>query len=191
MSTPERDERWVAPESARISSGDRPGRPSAEGPHESPDRVDLQLIDRLHGNLPLTERPFADVGAELGISEDEVIERLRRLLARGTLTRFGPLFQIERAGGLFVLAAIEVPEADFQRVTGIVNSFAEVAHNYRREHRLNMWFVVATETREAAMAALARIEAATGLKVHAFPKEREYFVGLRLPAASEHGHGAV
>ena len=158
---------------------------------EAPDRVDLQLIDRLHGELPLTERPFADVGAELGISEEEVIERLRHLLARGTLTRFGPLFQIERAGGLFVLAAIEVPEADFARITAIVNGFDAVAHNYRREHRLNMWFVVAAETREAAFAALARIEAATGLKVHAFPKEREYFVGLKLPAAAEAGHGLV
>lgn len=158
---------------------------------EAPDRVDLQLIDRLHGELPLTERPFADIGNELGISEDEVIERLRHLLARGTLTRFGPLFQIERAGGLFVLAAIEVPLADFERITGIVNAFPEVAHNYKRDHPLNMWFVVAAESHEAAFDALARIEAATGLKVHAFPKEREYFVGLRLPAASGGGHGVV
>ncbi len=158
---------------------------------DAPDRVDLQLIDRLHGELPLSERPFADVGAELGISEDEVIERLRHLLARGTLTRFGPLFQIERAGGLFVLAAIEVPEADFARITTLVNGFDAVAHNYRREHRLNMWFVVAAETRESAFDTLTRIEAATGLKVHAFPKEREYFVGLKLPAAAEAGHGLV
>ncbi len=155
------------------------------------DRIDLRLIDRLHGDLPLTERPFADVGAELGLSEDGVIERLRQLLAQGTLTRFGPLFQIERAGGLFVLAAMAVPEADFSRITAVVNAFPEVAHNYRREHALNMWFVVAAETREAAFDALARIETSTGLKVHAFPKEREYFVGLRLPAALEPGHGAV
>jgi hypothetical protein len=52
----------------------------------APDRVDRRLIDRLHGELPLVERPFAVVGGELGISEDEVIERLRRLLAHGTLT---------------------------------------------------------------------------------------------------------
>ncbi|MFT3666687.1 Lrp/AsnC family transcriptional regulator [Piscinibacter sp.] len=160
---------------------------------EEPDRIDRLLIERLHGALPLTERPFADVAAELDLSEDAVIERLRQLLARGTLTRFGPLFQIERAGGMFVLAALEVPAADFERVAAVVNAFPEVAHNYRREHRLNMWFVVAGETREAAFAALARIEAAAGLKVHAFPKEREYFVELRLPAgaAREDRHGAV
>jgi siroheme decarboxylase len=155
----------------------------------APDRIDRRLIDRLHGELPLTERPFADVGAELGISEDEVLERLRRLLSHGTLTRFGPLFQIERAGGQFVLAALEVPEADFDRITAIVNALPEVAHNYRREHRLNMWFVVAAESREAARAALDRVAALTRLAVHAFPKEREYFVGLRLATDPDPGHG--
>lgn len=155
-----------------------------------PDRIDLRLIDRLHGALPLVERPFAVVGQELGISEDELIERLRRLLAHGTLTRFGPLFQVERAGGLFVLAALEVPEADFERIAAIVNALPEVAHNYRREHRLNMWFVVATESREAAQAALDQVAQLTGLAVHAFPKEREYFVGLKLSAVGETGHGA-
>ena len=167
--------------------------PSPDAPNGivAPDRVDLRLIDRLHGELPLTERPFADVGAELGLSEDEVIERLRRLLARGTLSRFGPLFQIERAGGQFVLAALAVPEADFQRIAAIVNALPEVAHNYRREHLLNMWFVVAAESRESAQAALDRIETLTGLRVHAFPKEREYFVGLRLRAGTGNDHAAV
>ena len=146
------------------------------------DARDARLLERLHGDLPLTDRPFAEVGAELGMGEDEVLERLRRLFTLGVLTRFGPLVQIERAGGRFVLAALEVPEPRFDEVAAIVNALPEVAHNYRREHRLNMWFVVAAESHEAAKAALAHIEQLTGLKVHAFPKEREYFVGLRLTA---------
>jgi DNA-binding Lrp family transcriptional regulator len=153
--------------------------------------TDARLIDRLQGDLPLTERPFADVGAELGLSEDEVIQRLHHLLAQGVLTRFGPLFHIERAGGQFLLAAIEVPEPDFERVTALVNALPEVAHNYRREHRLNMWFVVAAETPAAVEQACQRIERETGLTVHRFPKEREYFVGLRLPAQRDPTHGSV
>jgi len=107
--------------------------------------------------------------------------RLQRLLSQGWLTRFGPLFQIERAGGRFVLAAMAVPEARFDAVAAQVNAFEAVAHNYRRDHALNMWFVVAAESPQAADAALAAIEAATGLPVFAFPKEREFFVELRLP----------
>jgi DNA-binding Lrp family transcriptional regulator len=147
------------------------------------------LIDRLHGNLPLTEHPFAVVGAELGMDEDEVLDRLRRLLSQGVLTRLGPLYHIERAGGKFVLAALEVPEARYAEVTATVNAFPEVAHNYRREHAFNMWFVVATEAAAQCDAVLARIAEATGLDVHAFPKEREYYVGLRLPAAAGAGDG--
>lgn len=149
------------------------------------DERDARLIDRLHGDLPLVDHPFAAVGAELDMDEDEVLERLRRLLSQGVLTRFGPLYHIERAGGGLVLAALEVPEARFGEVTALVNAFAEVAHNYRREHAFNMWFVVAAESPAQCQAVLARIAAATGLEVHAFPKEREYFVGLRLPAIAD------
>jgi len=143
---------------------------------------DALLIDYLHGGFPLVDRPFAAVGEQLGWSEEGVIERLHQLLAQGVLTRFGPLFQIERAGGQFVLAAIAVPEDRFDAVAAEVNQFAEVAHNYRRTHALNMWFVVAAESPALAQEAIARIEKAVGLPVYAFPKEEEYFVELRLPA---------
>ena len=142
---------------------------------------DLRLIAHLHGDFPLTDRPFADVGAALGMTEDEVIERLQRLLASGVLTRFGPLFQIERAGGQFVLAALKVPEERYDEVARIVNARPEVAHNYRRDHALNMWFVVGAETPGAANEALAALEAETRLPVFAFPKEREFFVEFKLP----------
>jgi DNA-binding Lrp family transcriptional regulator len=158
----------------------------------SPD--DLRLIDRLHGGFPLTEQPFAEVAAGLGWREDELIGRLQRLLANGDLTRFGPMFQIERAGGRFVLAALAVPEARFDAVADRLAAMPEVAHNYRRESAhpghpdatpLNMWFVIAVERAEQADAVIARIEAETGLPVFAFPKEREFFVELRLPVLSQ------
>lgn len=145
------------------------------------DATDALLIRRLHGDFSLSDTPFADVGAELGLAEADVLARLRRMLADGVLSRFGPLFQIERAGGQFVLAALQVPEDRFDAVAGIVNALPEVAHNYRREHALNMWFVLACTSPDEARKACARIEAATGLHVFALPKEKEFFVELRLP----------
>ena len=145
------------------------------------DATDALLIRRLHGGFPLSDTPFADVAGELGLTEDEVLERLRRLLADGVLSRFGPLFQIERAGGQFVLAALQVPEERYDAVAEIVNALPEVAHNYRREHALNMWFVLACTSPEEARQEFERIEAETGLRVFAFPKEKEFFVELQLP----------
>lgn len=146
------------------------------------DAVDRRIIDELQGGFPLSAAPYADAAARLGIGESALLARLRRLLDTGVLTRFGPMYQIERMGGAFVLAALAVPEARWEEVVAAVNVLPQVAHNYRREHRLNMWFVLATETPEGIAAAISRIEADTGLRVFAFPKEREYFVEMKLEA---------
>jgi DNA-binding Lrp family transcriptional regulator len=146
------------------------------------DARDRELIDALHGGFRVVERPYAAVAKKLGMDEQEVIERLTRLLNAKVLTRFGPLYDAARLGGAFTLAAMSVPEDRFEAVADMVNSFPEVAHNYRRDHTLNMWFVVATETREGITETLGRIEDLTGLAVLNLPKEQEYFLELRLPA---------
>lgn len=148
----------------------------------TPDEIERRLINALQGDFPLVERPYAAVGAMLGLDEEAVIARLRGLLEAGVLTRFGPMFQVERMGGAFCLAAMAVPDADWARVVDRVNAFPEVAHNYQREHTLNMWFVLATAHPEGIAEVSARIERATGLAVHCFPKAREYFVEMKLEA---------
>lgn len=146
------------------------------------DAIDRAIIDTLQGDFPLTEHPYAQAAERLGIAEADLLARLERMLADKVLTRFGPMFQIERMGGAFVLAALAVPEARYETVAAQVNALPQVAHNYRREHLLNMWFVLATEKPEGIAEAIAQIEAETGLPVHAFPKEREYFVQMQLEA---------
>lgn len=144
--------------------------------------VDRKILAKLQGDFPICERPYAEAAKQIGISEDELLQRLQQLLADKVLTRFGPMFQIEEMGGAFVLAALAAPEARYDEVTALVNELPAVAHNYRREHALNMWFVLATETKDGIAEAIARIEHDTGLPVYAFPKEREFFVEMKLEA---------
>lgn len=144
------------------------------------DALDRAIINQLQGGFPLCERPYAAVAEQLGSSEDEVLERVERLLRERVLTRFGPMFHAERLGGGLSLVAMKIPPGDFERVAEIVNAMPEVAHNYAREHALNMWFVLATETLEGQREALGRIERETGFPVYAMPKIREYFVELKL-----------
>ncbi|MBK6631041.1 MAG: AsnC family transcriptional regulator [Betaproteobacteria bacterium] len=146
------------------------------------DELDRCIINALQGGFPICDEPYREAAEQLGISEASLLERIERMLAEKTLTRFGPMFQVERMGGAFVLAALAVPEADYERVAGEVNALPEVAHNYRRGHALNMWFVLATETPAGIAAAVDRIERATGLTVYAFPKLKEYFVEMKLAA---------
>jgi DNA-binding Lrp family transcriptional regulator len=153
-----------------------------ETPAPSLDEVDRRIINGLQGGFPVCEHPFAVAARNLGLEEGELLTRLQRLLDDKVLTRFGPLYNADRLGGANVLAAMSVPNADFDRIAQFVNQQPEIAHNYRREHRLNMWFVAAAETAQQVEAALRYIEMVTGYPIYRFPKEREYFVELKLQA---------
>ncbi|WP_427308018.1 Lrp/AsnC family transcriptional regulator [Cupriavidus sp. H39] len=146
------------------------------------DPLDRRIINALQRGLPLVPRPYAQAAAALGIDEGMLLERLRALLARGVLTRFGPLYQIERAGGRFVLCACHAPAARLEAVIAAINAHPEVAHHYSRTHHLNLWFVLAVARPEQVAPVLARIAAAAGVEVLPFPKQREFFVNLYLPA---------
>lgn len=146
------------------------------------DPVNRRIINGLQGGFPVGERPYAEAARRLGIDETDLIVRLEALLDRGVLTRFGPLYHAERLGGGLALAAMAVPEPEFDRVAGLVNAHAEVAHNYARDHELNMWFVLATESPSRMEEVAAEIERETGLTVYQMPKIEEFFVGLRFEA---------
>jgi len=144
------------------------------------DSLDRRIINTLQGDFPVCARPFAAVAERLDTTEETVIAHIDALLQAGTLSRFGPMYDAERMGGAFALAALAVPENDFDRVAAIVNALPQVAHNYRREHYLNLWFVLATETPDAMEQTLAEITRRTGLAVYHLPKIEEFYIGLRF-----------
>ena len=144
--------------------------------------TDRHIINALQGGFPIVERPFREIARRLGMAEDAVITALTRLREDGVLSRFGPMYDAAALGGAFTLCAMAVPEARFAEVAERVNALPEVAHNYRREHRFNMWFVLGTERPEQIDATVARIEELTGLAVLNLPKLEEYFLELKLPA---------
>jgi len=149
------------------------------------DDLDRQIINRLQQGFPICEYPFQAVidtadCEDSECTESDLITRLQLLLDDGVLTRFGPLFHAEQLGGALSLCALAVPEERFDEVADRVNAFPEVAHNYARAHKLNMWFVLATETAEALRQTISQIEQETGLEVFDFPKLEEFYVGLHF-----------
>jgi len=146
------------------------------------DELDRAIVNRLQGGFPLSERPFAEAAKEFEVDERVLISRIEKLLANGTLSRFGPLFDAERLGGAFTLCAMRVPADDFERVAAQVNAHPEVAHNYEREHRFNMWFVLATSTPEDIDRTIRKLEVETGYPILNLPRLDEYYIGLQLAA---------
>ena len=144
------------------------------------DLIDRTILNHLQTGFPICEAPYAEAAKQLGIDEATLLARLQQMLDDGVLTRFGPMYHAERLGGGLTLAAMAIPPEEFERVAEQVNAFPEVAHNYARDHRLNMWFVLATETPQRIDEVITEIEQLTGYPVYNMPKQQEYFIGLRL-----------
>lgn len=146
------------------------------------DAQDRAIINALQGGFPIADRPFAEAAEKLGIDEATLIERIGTLRESGVLTRFGPMYNAEEMGGAFCLCAVAAPQDRFDETVAFINAYDEVAHNYARDHELNIWFVLATESTEQIDEINASIEADTGLTVYAFPKLHEFFIGLKVNA---------
>ncbi|HMQ39678.1 MAG TPA: Lrp/AsnC family transcriptional regulator [Paracoccus sp. (in: a-proteobacteria)] len=151
-------------------------------PEDALDATDRAILNALQDGFPLVPEPFEEAGRALGIPGEDLVSRLTHLRHIGAITRFGPFYDAAAMGGAFCLCALSAPEALFDGVAALVNAHPEVAHNYRRDHELNMWFVLATDRPEAIGETCERIEAETGLKVWQFPKLEEFFIGFRVPA---------
>jgi DNA-binding Lrp family transcriptional regulator len=140
------------------------------------------LINELQADFPLCPEPYRQLAERFGCEAELILETVSDLLQRGVLTRFGPLLNIEKAGGVFSLCALRVEDERFDKVAELVNAYPEVAHNYQREHDWNMWFVLAAESSselESVFAEIVQRSECPGLNL---PKEEEYYVGLRFEA---------
>lgn len=148
------------------------------------DALDHRLLDEFQRDFPLVTRPFAVLGAAVGISEAEVIARLTQLQTAGKMARVGGTVRPNTAGAS-TLAALAVPEARIEAVAAVVNEEHGVNHSYLREDEWNLWFVATAPDAHGLQASLDRIAARTGLKVLSLPLLRAFNIdlGFRLTGA--------
>ena len=139
--------------------------------------VELGLLDTFQRDLPLEPRPYAAMADRLGISEESLLAILQDLVDQGVVARVGAVVAPHRAGWS-TLAAMRVPPEMLDLVAGFVSSFPEVNHNYEREHRLNLWFVVAAAEHWRVDQVLREIEYRTGLAVLDLPLEQAFRLDL-------------
>lgn len=141
------------------------------------DHLDQRLLNEFQQDFPLDSRPYAVLGERLGIDEDEVMDRLARLSRSGSVSRVGAVFRPHTVGGS-TLAAMAVPGQRLEEVAELVNSFPEVNHNYQREHRLNLWFVVTAPSAARVAEVLAEISIRSGIQVLDLPLLEHFHIDL-------------
>jgi DNA-binding Lrp family transcriptional regulator len=145
--------------------------------------LERRLLESFQRDLPLVERPYQAIAKAVGAVEADVLAALRRLQATGVLSRVGFVVRPNTAGAS-TLAAMSVPQCELETVAARVSARPEVNHNYEREHRLNLWFVVAAADAAAVQQALRGIERETGYAVLDLPLEVAYHIDLGFPLSS-------
>lgn len=142
--------------------------------------LEVALLNDFQRDFPLDPRPFARIAEAQGVGEREVLSTYRDLQDRGLIKRIGPVVRPHRLGWS-TLAAMSVPEERLEEVAELVTGYAEVNHNYEREHAFNLWFVVTAPSRQEVLEVLADIASRSGLQVLDLPLEQPYRVDLGFP----------
>lgn len=148
--------------------------------------LEFRLLNEFQRDFPLCPAPFAELASRLGVAEKAVLGGLEKLRREGKVSRVGAVFAPKRIGAS-TLAAMAVPPERLAAVADAVNRFPEVNHNYEREHRYNLWFVVTAASEGRLQAVLAAIEQSAGLPLLALPLLEEFHIdlGFRLDAGRE------
>lgn len=130
---------------------------------ENLDDQDRAILNRIQSNFPLTSRPFQAIADETGLTENEVISRVRRLKENGIIRRIGGNFVPGKLGFVSTLCAARVPEEKIDLFARTVNRFSGVTHNYLRENEFNVWFTFISPSREEIRDNLRKISQETGI----------------------------
>lgn len=137
------------------------------------DDLDKAILNLIQSSFPITPRPYAAVGAELGLSEEDVVTRVQRLQQEGIIRRIGANFNSRRLGYTSTLCAAAVPPDQIDRFIAVVNRYPGVTHNYLRRHHLNVWFTLIAESTQQITAILEEMQTQSGIeKIYSFPAVR-------------------
>lgn len=138
-----------------------------------------RLVECFQYDFPLVERPYLEMANILEMKEDEVMSTLERMKNEDILSRIGPIYRTHSVG-YSILAACEVSADKFDDLARYINNLEEVNHNYERENRYNMWFVLTAPTAQRIADVCKQIEDKCNVQVLQFPMIKPYKIDLSV-----------
>lgn len=160
--------------------------------HHKPDDVDRELLNQLQAGIALVRDPYAEVGARIGLTEEQVLARLRRLKDAAIVRQLSAIFDTRALGYQSTLVAAKYPAERLFEAAAIVGGHPGVSHNYRRTHDFNLWFTLAVEPDsriglERTMEMLAEATDAESMRL--LPTLKLYKINVQLDMTGSAGTG--
>lgn len=145
------------------------------------DTIDRAILNSIQEEFPLTEKPFEAIGEQVGISEEEALERIRRLTEKGYIRRIGLVLERKKLGYASLLCGARVDTDMIEAIAGEINKEPGVTHNYEREGELNLWFTVTMKTMDDINTFITNLENTFPIKVYKFPEKRTFKIKTYFP----------
>ena len=140
------------------------------------DKIDKTILDRINKALPITERPFKAVADSVGISEKELLDRMRKMRTDGLIRRIGAVIDPRVIGWVSTLCAADILLEQMEEFSTFVNGYDEVTHNYLREGRPNCWFTIIAPSTERLLEIIKEIEQKLGIEIYNLPAHKIFKV---------------
>jgi len=146
------------------------------------DDTDKKIVTYIQAGFPVSAHPYADIGARLGLGEDEVIERIKGIMSSGEIRRLGASFDSRKLGYSSTLCAVHVAPEKLEDAIEVINSYYNVTHNYERNHHYNVWFTLIAPSPDRIREILAEMEERAGIgPVINLPAVKLFKIQVDLP----------
>lgn len=150
------------------------------------DQLDRRLLNLVQSDFPICPQPYQVLAEQLGVTEQEILQRLERLMKQDVIRRLGGVFDSRKLGYKGTLCAIKVPQDRIDEVAAVINSYLGITHNYLRDDDYNMWFTILARSPAKVEQILGEIKEKTGINdIINLPSQRFFKVLVNFDVRDE------
>lgn len=150
------------------------------------DHIDREILNIIQSDFPISPEPYSEIGHKVGISGEEALNRVRRLVREGVIRKVGPFFDASKMGHKSTLCSVQVPDEKVSLLADIIAGYPEITHNYLREGIPNLWFTVIAPTEQRISEILLDISDKGGVgPIYNLPAKRMFKVKVDLKVVGE------
>src|SRR5574338_1195394 len=145
------------------------------------DSLDKEILNDIQWTFPLVPKPKSEMAKKFGISDEEMMKRIRGLKDIGVIRQLSAIFDTRKLGYKSALVAMAIDPEKLDSVANQVNRHPGVSHNYERNHEYNLWFTLAVPPGSDLKTEIDKFSKLPGIKkTRLLPTIKLFKIGVKL-----------